>query len=99
MQDLTPDLAQRKNRGDSLFSRKENRELYRLFRPTSLVLYRLFRATERELIIGSCPPFFRKKQVGGMQTAYEKGVFNQILMDLHETIRALLNPSAPSNLA
>ncbi|OHE24437.1 MAG: hypothetical protein A2Z43_03650 [Syntrophobacterales bacterium RBG_19FT_COMBO_59_10] len=38
----------RKNRGDSLFSRRENGELYRLFR-----------ATGWEQIIGSCPSFFR----------------------------------------
>jgi hypothetical protein len=36
----------RKNRGDSLFSPGENRELYRLFLETG-----------GELIIGSCPPF------------------------------------------
>ena len=32
-------------------------------------------------------------------TEDEKGAFNQTLMDLQETIRVLLNPSAPSNLA
>ena len=32
-------------------------------------------------------------------TEDEKGAFNQALMDFHETIRAMLNPSAPSNLA
>ncbi len=32
-------------------------------------------------------------------TEDEKGAFNQTLMDLQETIQALLNPSAPSNLA
>ena len=32
-------------------------------------------------------------------TEDEKEAFNQTLMDLQETIRALLNPSAPSNLA
>ena len=39
-----------------LFS--ENRELYRLFRPTGRELYRLFRATGRNKRIGSCPPFW-----------------------------------------
>lgn len=42
----TPNLAQRKNRGDSLFSLLENRELYRLFRPTG-----------QDLIIGAVLPF------------------------------------------
>jgi ParB family chromosome partitioning protein len=32
-------------------------------------------------------------------TEDEKGAFNQTLMDLQETIQALLNPPAPSNLA
>jgi len=32
-------------------------------------------------------------------TEDEKGAFNQTLMELHETIQALLNPPPPSNLA
>ncbi|MDP2840703.1 MAG: hypothetical protein Q8O17_00275, partial [Candidatus Methanoperedens sp.] len=43
-----PGRLPRKNRGDSLFSLLENRELYRFFRPTGW-----------DLIIGSCPPFFK----------------------------------------
>jgi len=32
-------------------------------------------------------------------TEDEKNTFNQTLLDLQETIQALLNPPAPSNLA